>query len=117
MADTSKGPEAGVDFPKVDAPGDVVDASPGKGPEEGGSDVLKAAQAKAPNLTAAFVKEHKITDEELAAVARGELSPPPTVGPIKNTQLTRAEGTWTWTNTPVDVKPEDFGTNKIGALR
>ena len=116
MAETNK-PEAGVDFPKVDTPGDTVEASPGKAPEDGGSDLLKAAQAKAPNLTKDFVKEHKITDDELAQIARGELSPPPTVGPIKNTQLTRTEGGWVWVSTPIDVAPEDFGRNKIGALR
>lgn len=116
MAET-KAPEAGVDFAKVDDPGATVEASPGKGPEDGGSDLLKAAQAKAPNLTAAFVKEHKITDDELAKVARGELSPPPTVGPIKNTKLTRSPGVWVFTSTPIDVEPEDFGNNKIGSLR
>jgi hypothetical protein len=118
MADTTtKGPEAGVDFQKVDDPAATVEASPGKGPEDGGSDLLKAAQAKAPNLTKDFVKEHKITDDELAQIARGELSPPPTVGPVKNTQLTRTPGGWVFVSTPIDVAPEDFGNHKIGALR
>jgi hypothetical protein len=74
--------------------------------------LLELAQAKAPSLTAEFVAEHDITDEELAQIARGELSPPPTVGPIPSTVLHRAPGTWSWTNVAAGVALEDAGAHK-----
>jgi hypothetical protein len=60
-------------------------------------DLLDAAQEKAPSLTAEFVAEHEISDDELAQIARGELSPPPFNGREPSTKLTRTPGTWMWT--------------------
>src|SRR4051812_34993434 len=52
-------------------------------------DVLKRAQAKAPNLTAEFVTQYGLTDGDLEDIASGLVSPPPTVGPIHNVELHR----------------------------
>jgi hypothetical protein len=80
-----------------------------------GSELLTLAQAKAPRLTADFVKEHGLDDDILRAIARGEVPPPPTVGPIHNTDLHLTPGGWQVT--PVGVKPEDVGKNQIHANR
>ena len=58
-----------------------------KAPEEKGSDLLSRAQVRAPSLTAEFVKKHGLTDDTLEKLARGELSPPPTVGPEHTVDL------------------------------
>jgi hypothetical protein len=44
-------------------------------------------------------------------IARGEIPPPPTVGPIHNVDLHRTPGGWQVT--PVGVPPEDVGKNAI----
>jgi hypothetical protein len=75
------------------------------------SELLRAAQEKAPRLTAEFAKEYGFTDEDLAAIARGEVPPPPTVGPIHSVDLYRTPGGWQIT--PVGVKPEDVGRDAI----
>lgn len=76
-----------------------------------GADLLVLAQAKAPRLTAQFVKDYDLSDENLRAIARGEVPPPPTVGPIHNTDLHLTPGGWQ--STPVGVPPEDVGKNAI----
>ena len=78
-------------------------------PQDSGSDLLKAAQLKAPNLTAEFVKKHKLDDDFLAKIARGEEPPPPTPG--LETDLHRTPGGWQVT--PAGVKPEDVGKDAI----
>lgn len=75
------------------------------------SKLLAAAQEKAPNLTAEFVQKHGLTDEDLEKFARGELSPPPTVGPEHTVDLHYVNGGWQIT--PVGVKPEDVGKDAI----
>lgn len=74
-------------------------------------DLLKRAQAKAPNLTQEFVDQYGLVDEDLEMIARGEVPPPPTVGPIHNVDLHRTPGGWQLT--PVGVPPEDVGKNAI----
>jgi hypothetical protein len=76
-----------------------------------GGDLLTLAQAKAPRLTSDFVKRYGLSEDHLRAVARGEVPPPPTVGPIHNTDLHLTDGGWQVT--PVGVKPEDVGKNAI----
>lgn len=87
-----------------------IKPKPDQASEEKG-DLLARAQEKAPNLTAEFVKKHRITDEDLEKFARGELSPPPTVGPEHTVDLHRVNGGWQIT--PVGVKPEDVGKDAI----
>jgi hypothetical protein len=74
-------------------------------------DLLKRAQAKAPNLTQSFVTQYGLTDEDLEAIASGAVSPPPTVGPIHNVDLHRTPGGWQVT--AVGVPPGDSGKNAI----
>lgn len=88
---------------RAERAGSVDDAS--------GGDLLTLAQAKAPRLTAEFVKEYGLKDDDLRAIARGEVPPPPTVGPIHNTDLHLTPGGWQVT--PVGVPPEDVGKNAI----
>lgn len=83
--------------------GDIDDASK--------DDLLTLARAKAPALTAEFVTQYGLVDEDLKAIARGEMPPPPTVGPIHNVDLHRTPGGWQVT--PVGVPPEDVGKNAI----
>lgn len=80
-------------------------------PKKTDSKLLKAAQEKAPNLTQEFVDKYGLTDEDLAKFARGELSPPPTVGPEHTVDLHYVNGGWQVT--PVGVKPEDVGKDAI----
>lgn len=75
------------------------------------NDLLIAAQAKAPNLTAAYVDQYGLVEEDLRAIARGEVSPPPAVGPIHNVDLHLTPGGWQLT--PVGVPTEDVGKNAI----
>ena len=76
-----------------------------------GADLLTLAQSKAPRLTSEFVKQYGMSDDVLRAIARGEVPPPPTVGPIHNTDLHLTPGGWQVT--PVGVSPEDVGKNAI----
>jgi hypothetical protein len=79
--------------------------------ELSGDDLLTAALAKAPNLTSAFVEQYGLVDEDLRAIARGEVPPPPTVGPIHNVDLHLTPGGWQLT--AVGVPVEDVGKNAI----
>jgi hypothetical protein len=83
--------------------GDVDDAAK--------NDLLTLARVKAPSLTADFVKQYGLTDEDLKMIARGEVPPPPTIGPIHNVDLHLTPGGWQIT--PVGVPPEDVGKNAI----
>lgn len=74
-------------------------------------DLLKRAQVRAPNLTAAFVEQYGLTDNDLEEIASGLVAPPPTVGPIHNTELHRTPGGWQ--QTAVGVPAEDAGKNAI----
>lgn len=122
---------AGMDGvrPATDTPKQVVEAAPGvevdadldqasvqradSGDIDDASkdDLLTLARAKAPALTAEFVKQYGLVDEDLKAIARGEVPPPPTVGPIHNVDLHRTPGGWQIT--PVGVPPEDANKNAI----
>ena len=75
-------------------------------------DLFAEAQKAAPNLTREFVKKYDLDDEWLAKIARGELSPPPTVGPEHTVDLHHVNGGWQIT--PVGVKPEDVDNEKVG---
>ena len=77
------------------------------------SELLAAAQAKAPHLDAAFVTKHGLDDDYLAAVAAGGEPPPPYNGPDTSaTDLHRTDGGWQIT--PAGVKPEDVGKDQVG---
>jgi hypothetical protein len=73
--------------------------------------VLERAQDKAPHLDQEFVNKHKLDDDYLERVARGEESPPPYNGPVYVTDLHRTDGGWQLT--PKGVKPEDVGKDAI----
>lgn len=92
--------------PKPEAP-KVQDA-----PTEEKVDLFAEALAVAPNLTREFVARYELDDDWLKRIARGELSPPPTVGPIHNVDLHYVNGGWQIT--PVGVKPEDVDNDKVG---
>lgn len=95
--------------PGVDPDRIPVEVTPGVTPDAGGDKLFAAALAKAPNLTKEFVSKMKITDEMLAQIARGEVPPPPAIGPIYTTDLYLTPGGWQ--QTPPGVPPEDVGKN------
>lgn len=88
-----------------------TDAPPGSVDDLRGADLLKAAQEKAPSLTAEFVKTFDLDDDELREIARGAVPPPPTVGPLHTVDLHLTPGGWQIT--PVGVKPQDVGGDAI----
>lgn len=88
------------------------DQAPVEQPAEESVDLFAEAQKAAPNLTREFVKKYDLDDEWLAKIARGELSPPPTVGPEHTVDLHYVNGGWQIT--PVGVKPEDVDNEKVG---
>jgi HK97 family phage major capsid protein len=102
---------AGVEVDKDLDSAAVRRASSGDLSEASDADLLTAAQAKAPQLTAEFVKQYGMVREDLEAIARGLVPPPPTVGPIHNVDLHLTPGGWQLT--PVGVPPEDVGKNAI----
>jgi hypothetical protein len=79
--------------------------------ELSGAELLAAARVKAPNLTAEFVAAYKLGDDDLRKIARGEVPPPPTIGPVHTSDLYLTPGGWQ--STPVGVKPENVGKNAI----
>jgi hypothetical protein len=95
--------------PGVDPDRIPAEVTPGVTPDAGGDQLFAAALAKAPNLTKEFVSKMGITDEMLAQIARGEISPPPAIGPIYTSDLYLTPGGWL--QTPPGVKPEDVGKN------
>lgn len=97
---------AGVDPKAIPA-----EVTPGVTPNAGGDRLLAAAQAKAPSLTREFVQAMGLPDEYLAQIARGEVPPPPTPGPIHTSDMYLTPGGFQ--QTPPGVKPEDVGANQI----
>lgn len=97
---------AGVDPKAIPA-----EVTPGVTPDAGGDRLLAAAQAKAPSLTKEFVDKMGVTEEQLAQIARGEIPPPPTPGPIYTTDMYMTPGGYQ--QTPPGVPPEDVGGNAI----
>lgn len=82
----------GLDY--VDPANLPVEVTPGVQPDAGGDALLAAAQAKAPNLTAEFVKAYKFTPEMLADIARGSVPPPPAIGPAYTADLYLTPAGW-----------------------
>jgi hypothetical protein len=112
-ADGLKGMSGAPDtsVPAVDPDAIPAEVSPGVTPDAGGDPLFAAALAKAPNLTQEFVDKMGITKEMLIGIARGEISPPPVIGPVYTTDLYLTPGGWQ--QTPKGVKPEDVGKNAI----
>jgi hypothetical protein len=108
-------------FETVDASGAVVPAvdpnripaevSAGVTPDAAGDRLLAAAQAKAPNLTRAFVDAYGLDEDVLAGIARGEIPPPPTVGPVHTSDLYLTPGGWV--SAPPGVPLDAAGGNAI----
>jgi hypothetical protein len=90
--------------PGVDPDRIPVEVTPGVTPDAGGDKLFAAALAKAPNLTKDFVSKMKISDEMLAQIARGEIPPPPAIGPVYSSDLYLTPGGWQ--QTPPGVPPE-----------
>jgi hypothetical protein len=95
--------------PGVDPDRIPAEVTPGVSPDAGGDKLLAAAQAKAPSLTKEFVDKMGIDDETLGQIARGEIPPPPTPGPIHTADMYRTPGGYQ--QTPPGVPPEDVGKN------
>lgn len=101
----------GSTVPGVDPARIPAEVTPGVSPDAGGDRLLAAAQAKAPSLTKEFVDKMQIDDETLGQIARGEIPPPPTPGPIYTTDMYRTPGGYQ--QTPPGVPPEDVGKNSV----
>lgn len=97
--------------PVVDPKRIPAEVTPGVSPDAGGDALLAAAQARAPSLTAEFVAAYGLTDADLGAIARGEVPPPPTPGPVHSADLYLTPGGWQ--QTPPGVPPGDVGKNAI----
>jgi hypothetical protein len=100
---------AGTVVPGVDPDRIPAEVTPGVTPDAGGDRLFAAALAKAPSLTREFVKKMGLTDEDLGMIARGEIPPPPTPGPIYTSDMYRTPGGYQ--QTPPGVPPEDVGKN------
>ncbi|MFE7868843.1 hypothetical protein ACFUYE_00625 [Micromonospora humida] len=88
-----------------------AEVTPGVTPDAGGDELFAAALAKAPSLTREFVDKMGISDEQLGQIARGEIPPPPTPGPIYTADMYMTPGGFQ--QTPPGVKPEDVGGNSV----
>lgn len=98
--------------PSVDPKRIPAEVTPGVSPDAGGDELLAAAQAKAPSLTREFVDAYDaLTPEVLAGIARGEIPPPPTNGPIHTSDLHLTPGGWQ--STPPGIAPGAVGNNAI----
>jgi hypothetical protein len=80
-------------------------------PVEKDSGLLAAAKARAPHLTAEFVAEHGLTDQDVQDIADGLVPPPPYIGPVPVVDLHRTPGGWQIT--PKGVSPEDVGKGAV----
>lgn len=100
---------AGSVVPGVDPDRIPAEVTPGVTPDAGGDRLFAAALAKAPSLTREFVDKMGLTDEDLGQIARGEIPPPPTPGPIYTADMYRTPGGYQ--QTPPGVPPEDVGKN------
>jgi hypothetical protein len=72
-------------------------------PDAGGDRLLAAAQAKAPSLTKEFVSAMGLSEADLGAIARGEVPPPPTPGPIHTADMYITPGGFQ--QTPPGISP------------
>jgi len=104
-------PSPVVTVPRVDPERIPAEVTPGVMPNAGGSELLAAAQAKAPSLTQEYVDAYGLEDEVLAGIARGEIPPPPAIGPLHSADLYLTPGGWQ--QTPPGVPPENVGANAI----
>jgi hypothetical protein len=95
--------------PGVDPDRIPAEVTPGVSPDAGGDELFAAALAKAPSLTREFVDKMGLTAEDLGQIARGEIPPPPTPGPIYTADMYRTPGGYQ--QTPPGVPPEDVGKN------
>lgn len=98
------GPAAAVGF--VDPDNIRADVTPGVQPDSGGDKLLAAAQEKAPNLTADFVKAYGLTEQNLADIANGSVPPPPAIGPEHTSDLYLTPGGWQ--QTPPGISPDEY---------
>jgi hypothetical protein len=101
--------DAGAVVPGVDPERIPAEVTPGVSPDAGGDKLFAAALAKAPSLTREFVDKMGLDDETLGQIARGEIPPPPTPGPIYTADMYRTPGGYQ--QTPPGVPPEDVGKN------
>jgi hypothetical protein len=101
----------GVVVPGVDPDRIPAEVFAGVSPDAGGDKLLAAAQAKAPSLTKEFVSKMGIDEETLGQIARGEIPPPPTPGPIYTADMYATPGGYQ--QTPPGVPPEDVGKNSV----
>jgi len=95
--------------PGVDPDRIPAEVTPGVSPDAGGDKLFAAALAKAPSLTKEFVKKMGISDEQLGQIARGEIPPPPTPGPIYTADMYMTPAGFQ--QTPPGVPPQDVGKN------
>src|SRR5215207_9236477 len=100
-----------VSVPPVDPKRIPAEVTHGVLPDAGGNRLLAAAQAAAPSLTQEFVDRYEISDEVLGQIARREVPPPPTNGPVRTSDLYLTPGGWQ--SVPPGQKPEDVGKNSI----
>lgn len=101
----------GAAVPVVDPSRIPAEVSPSVTPDAAGDKLLAAAQAKAPNLTREFADAYGLGDDVLAGIARGEIPPPPAVGPIHSSDLYLTPGGWV--SAPPGVPLEAAGGNAI----
>jgi hypothetical protein len=104
--DLQADPLSSVSF--VDPDNIRADVTPGVQPDSGGDALLAAAQEKAPNLTADFVKAYKLTDQNLADIANGSVPPPPAIGPEHTSDLYLTPGGWQ--QTPPGITPDAYAS-------
>lgn len=86
-------------------------ADPDTGPALAGEDLIAAARVKAPNLTREFADAFGLGDDVLAGIARGEIPPPPHVGPVHTSDLYLTPGGWV--SAPPGVPLDAAGGNAI----
>jgi hypothetical protein len=101
----------GTVVPGVDPDRIPAEVTPGVSPDAQGDKLLAAAQAKAPSLTREFVDKMGLDEETLAQIARGEIPPPPTPGPLHTSDMYVTPGGYQ--QTPPGVPPEDVGKNSV----
>jgi hypothetical protein len=78
-------------------------------PDAGGDQAVRGRAGEGAFATKEFVAKMGIDDETLGQIARGEIPPPPTPGPIYTADMYRTPGGYQ--QTPPGVPPEDVGKN------
>jgi hypothetical protein len=101
----------GNTVPAVDPNRVPVEVTSSVSPQAAGDRLLAAAQVKAPNLSREFVEAYGLGDDVLAGIARGEIPPPPHVGPVHSSDLYLTPGGWV--SAPPGVPLEAAGGNAI----